>query len=171
MVCLLSAHEVLHAQCNPFIILMACLILTARITYPPMYCSPSSVLLTLQCIAHPPVCCTYLIQSDHTWSRIVFCVLCPCKPTVDDWFPGGVLPYQGVGGLGPDIKFRGKIWGKVQPSSSNKRKNLGSSVTTRRKNWERITILGAFGVLYEIQRAKFGVFVTYIFGGKIWGSY
>ena len=22
----------------------------------------------------------------------------------------------------------------------------------------------------EIQRAKFGVFVTYIFGGKIWGS-
>ena len=29
---------------------------------------------------------------------------------------------------------------------------------------------GAFGVISEIQRAKFGVFVTYIFGGKIWGS-
>ena len=41
---------------------------------------------------------------------------------MDDWFPGGVLPYQEVGGLGPDIKFRGKIWGKVQPSSSNKEK-------------------------------------------------
>ena len=27
-----------------------------------------------------------------------------------------------------------------------------------------------FGVISEIQRAKFGVFVTYIFGGKIWGS-
>ena len=27
-----------------------------------------------------------------------------------------------------------------------------------------------FGVISEIQRAKFGVFVTYTFGGKIWGS-
>ena len=36
----------------------------------------------------------------------------------------GVLPHQEVGGrgLGPDIKFRGKIWGKVQPSSPMKRK-------------------------------------------------
>ena len=47
---------------------------------------------------------------------------------------------------------------------------MGSSVTTRRKNWERITILGTFGVISEIQRPKFGVSVTYIFGGKIWGS-
>ena len=46
---------------------------------------------------------------------------------------------------------------------------MASSATTRRKSWERITILGAFGVISEIQRAKFGVFVTYIFGGKIWG--
>ena len=76
-----------------------------------------------------------------------------------------------MGGLGPDIKFRGEIWGKVQPSSPNKRKNLGSSVTTRRKIWDRIIILGAFGVISEIQRAKFGVFAIYIFGGKIWGSY
>ena len=49
-------------------------------------------------------------------------------------------------------------------------KILGSSVTTRRKNWERMTILGAFGVISEIQRAKFGVSVTYTFGGKTWGS-
>ena len=27
-----------------------------------------------------------------------------------------------------------------------------------------------FGVISEILRAKFGVFVTYIFGVKIWGS-
>ena len=74
------------------------------------------------------------------------------------------------GGLGPGIEFGGKIWGKVQSSSPNKRKNLGSSVTTRRKNWERITIFGEFGVISEIQRAKFGVSVTYIFGGKIWVS-
>ena len=53
---------------------------------------------------------------------------------------------------------------------TNPVQNLGSSVTTRRKNWERITVLGAFGIISEIQRAKFGVSVTYIFGGKIWGS-
>ena len=72
--------------------------------------------------------------------------------------------------FGPDIKFRGKIWGKIQPSSPNIRKNVGSSVTTRRKSWERIAILEIFGVISEVQRAKFEVFVTYIFGGKIWGS-
>ena len=27
-----------------------------------------------------------------------------------------------------------------------------------------------FGIVSEIQRAKFGALVTYIFGGKIWGS-
>ena len=43
---------------------------------------------------------------------------------------------------------------------------MGSSVTTRRKSWEKVPI---FGVISEIQRAKFEVFVTYIFGGKIWG--
>ena len=44
---------------------------------------------------------------------------------------------------------------------------MGSSVTTRRKSWEKNPDAG---VKSEIQRAKFGVFVTYIFGGKIWGS-
>ena len=91
-------------------------------------------------------------------------------PCFGVFIPWRVLPYQEVGGLGPGIEFRGKICGKVQSNSPNNRKNLGSSVTTRRKNWERITILGAFGVISEIQRAKFGVSVTYIFGGKIWGS-
>ena len=89
-----------------------------------------------------------------------------------DMIPQGGTSMSGGrgGGLGPGIEFRGKIWGKVQSSSPNKRKNLGTSVTTRCKNWERITILGAFGVISEIQRAKFGVSVTYIFGGRIWGS-
>ena len=62
----------------------------------------------------------------------------------------------GKGGLEPGIEFRGKISGKVKSSSPNKMKHLGSSVTTRHKNWERITILVAFGVISEIQRAKFG---------------
>ena len=91
------------------------------------------------------------------------------KGFVSPQYAQGVLPYQDVGEIRPDIKFRGKICGKVQPSSPNKRKNLGSSVTTRPKSWERITILGAFEVIFEIQMTKFGVFVTYIFGGKIWG--
>ena len=47
----------------------------------------------------------------------------------------------GRGGLGPHIKFRGKIWGKVRQSSPIKRKNLESSVITRRKNWGKISIL------------------------------
>ena len=89
--------------------------------------------------------------------------------------PRGVLPYQEVGGgegglhlaSSLEAKFgarfsqvhqiRGKIWGVLL-------------LHTTRKNWERITILGAFAVISEIQRAKFGVSVTYIFGGKIWGS-
>ena len=45
---------------------------------------------------------------------------------------------------------------------------MESSVTTRRKSWERITILGAFGVISEIQRANFGylspIFVEAKFG-------
>ena len=48
--------------------------------------------------------------------------------------PGGTSILRG-GGLGPHIKFGGKIWGKVQPNLPNKKKNLGSSVTTRRKSW------------------------------------
>ena len=59
--------------------------------------------------------------------------------------PGGVLPNKEVGrGLGPHIKFGGKIWGKFRPNSQNKRKNLGSSVTKRRKSWEKVPILGSY---------------------------
>ena len=82
--------------------------------------------------------------------------------------PGGYFQIKrsGGGGLGPHIKFGGEIWGKIRSSSSYKRKNLGSSGTTRRKSGGSAN----FGVISEIQRAKVGVFVTYIFGGKIWGS-
>ena len=48
------------------------------------------------------------------------------------------------GGVGPHIKFEGKIWGKVRPSSQDKRKNLGSSVTKRSKSWENVPILGSY---------------------------
>ena len=81
---------------------------------------------------------------------------------------GGYFQIKRSGGLGPYIRFGGKIWGKVRPNSQKKRKNLGSSVTKRRKSWEKVPT--NFGIISEIQRAKFGVFVIYIFGGKIWGS-
>ena len=62
-----------------------------------------------------------------------------------------------------------QVWrqnlGKVRPSSPNKRKNLGSYVTTRRKSWEKVPILGShlkfrgqnLGYLWLIfLEAKFG---------------
>ena len=63
---------------------------------------------------------------------------------VDNIPPGGLPPNKEVGGLGPHITFGGKIWGKVRPSSPNKKKILRSSVTTRRKSWEKVPILGSY---------------------------
>ena len=104
----------------------------------------------------------FMFNFVHMFSKVKL------PPVLEDSVPD--LTYQGEGtsilggrGLGPHIKFGGKIWGKVPPSSPNKRKNVGSSVTTRRKSWEKIPILRS--------NLKFRrVFVTYIFGGKIWGS-
>ena len=58
--------------------------------------------------------------------------------------PRGYFHIRRSGGLGLHINFGGKIWGKVQPSSPNKRKNLGSSVTTRCKSWGKFPILGSY---------------------------
>ena len=52
-----------------------------------------------------------------------------------------------MGGPGPHIKFGGKTYHKTQKLGKNPN----------------------FGVKSQIQRAKFGVLVTYIFRGKIWG--
>ena len=73
---------------------------------------------------------------------------------------GQVHQMGGASKLGPHIKFGGKLWGKVRPSSPNKRKNLGSSVTTRRRSWKKSP---HSVVISEIQRVKFGVIVIYIF--------
>ena len=57
----------------------------------------------------------------------------------------GVLPNKEVGRLDLTlIKFGGKICGKVWLSSPNKRKKLGSFVTTRCKSWEKVPILGSY---------------------------
>ena len=68
-----------------------------------------------------------------------------CTCIQSEFTPRGVLPNKEVkGGLPPHIRFGGKIWGKVRPSSQNKRKNLGSSVTKRHKSWEKVPILGSY---------------------------
>ena len=72
----------------------------------------------------------------------------------------GVLPNKEVRGLGPHIEFGGKIWGKVCPSSPNKRKNLKSSVT---RKTQKLRKSPQYGVISKIQRATFGVFVTLIY--------
>ena len=58
--------------------------------------------------------------------------------------------------VGPGIEFRGRIFGKVQSSSSNKRKNLGSSVTTRRKNWEKTQFWGHLGLYLKFKVQTLG---------------
>ena len=84
-------------------------------------------------------------------------------------FPRGYFQIRrsGGGGAWTSNQVRRQNLGKVWPSSLNRRKNLGSFVTKRRKSWEKVH---NFGVISEIQRAKFRVFVIYIFGGKISGS-
>ena len=92
--------------------------------------------------------------------------------------PGGYFQIRRSGRLGPHIKFGGKIWGKVQPSSQNKRKNLGSSVTKRRKSWEKVPILVSYlkfrgqnlGYLsFIFLEAKFGA-PTRISEAKFWAK-
>ena len=60
--------------------------------------------------------------------------------------------------------------GQGSASSPNKRKNLGSSVTTRCKNWERITILGALGLYLKFKGQNLGYLSSIFLEAKIWGS-
>ena len=83
--------------------------------------------------------------------------------------PQGALPNKEVGGGGAWTSHQ--VW----------RQNLGQGPAKFTKLEEKFgkfchhktQKLGKspnFGVISEIQRAKFGVFVIYIYGGKIWGS-
>ena len=82
----------------------------------------------------------------YTWIRKLIKKLKTLDISPGRYFHIRSLERGGGGGrgLGPHIKFRGKIWGKVKPNSPNKRKNLGSSVTTRLKSWEKIPILESY---------------------------
>ena len=79
---------------------------------------------------------------------------------------GGYFQIRRSGSLDVTSKFLGKIGAR-----------FGQVHKIKGKIWEVLSPQDAkvgkksqFGVISEIQRAKFGVFVTYIFGGKIWGS-
>ena len=106
-------------------------------------------------------------QQMHHWAPMKGLNELKASKNSLEFYPGGYFQIRRSGGLGPHIKFGGKIWGKVRPSSQNKRKNLGSSVTTRRKRWEKVPILGSY---LKFRWQNFGVYVIYIFRGKIWGS-
>ena len=84
--------------------------------------------------------------------------------------PKGVLPNQEVRRLGPGIEFRGKIWGKVQSSSPNKRKNLWSSVTTRRKIGKKSQFWGPLELYLKFKGQNLGnlspIFLEEKFGAK-----
>ena len=101
---------------------------------------------------------------DHHQSIILKIVLNPSNS-----LPGGYFEIRRSGGGGGldltsslEAKFGARfgqvhqIRGKFGKFCHHKTQKLGKSPN--------------FGVISEIRRVKFGVFVTYIFGGKIWGS-
>ena len=66
----------------------------------------------------------------------------------------GVLPYQEIRGARSSQVHQ--IRGKRGKFCYHKMQKVGKNPNS--------------GVISETQGAKFGIFVTYIFGGKIWGS-
>ena len=78
------------------------------------------------------LCCGHWYHPERIAPKLDTCPILPNKEV------------RGGGGLGPHIKLGGKLWGKVRPSSPNKRENFGSSVTTSRRSWEKVPILGSY---------------------------
>ena len=89
---------------------------------------------------------------------------------------GGVLPNKEVRGAWTSHQ----VWRQTlgQGPAKFKRKNVGSSVTTRHRSWGKSL---HSGVISEIQRVKFGIIFIYIFWrqnlllqqefrGKFWGQ-
>ena len=107
------------------------------------------------------------------WRDLDVCLLALDDARGKDPFdPRRVLPYgRGEEGLDLTSSLKAKFGARSNQAHQIRGKALGSNVTTRRKSWYEITILGAFGVMSE---TKFGVFVTYIldakFGTKAPGS-
>ena len=78
--------------------------------------------------------------------------------------PGGYFQIRRSGGFDPTSSLEAKF-----------RAKSGQVHQMRGKTWEVLSPQDAkvgkspnFRVISEFHRAKFGVFVTYIFGGKIW---
>ena len=85
----------------------------------------------------------------------------------------------GGGGLGPVVKFRGKIWGKVQPSSPNKIREVlllqDAKVEKESQFWGHLGVYLKFKgqnlayLLPIFLEAKFRGSHTN-FSGKFWGQ-
>ena len=70
-------------------------------------------------------------------------------------------------GIGRDIRFRGKTFGAISSQDHQKREKSWEVLLAQdTKVLKESHFWGAFGVISEIQILKFGIFVTYIFGGK-----
>ena len=63
---------------------------------------------------------------------------------------------RGEGGLGPGIEFRGKIWGKVQSSSPNNRKNLGVLLLQDAKIGKESQFWGHLGLYLKFKGQNLG---------------
>ena len=77
--------------------------------------------------------------------------------------PEGTSILRRQGGL----DLASNLKAKLRARSPYERKNLGSSVTSRAKIGTESRILGSY---LKLQKPKFGVLATNIFGGKNWGS-
>ena len=58
--------------------------------------------------------------------------------------PGGYFQIRRSGGLDLTSSLEAKFGARSGQVHQTKRKNLGSSVTTRRKSWEKVPILGSY---------------------------
>ena len=84
-------------------------------------------------------------------------------------FPMGVLPYEEVGG-GGGLDLTSRLEAKFGARSGQVHQIRGKLGKFCYHKTQKFGKNPSFEVVSEIQRAKFGVFVTYIFGGRIWGS-
>ena len=76
----------------------------------------------------------------------------------------------GGGGLGPGIEFRGKIWGKVQSSSSNKSKIWGVLLLQDAKIGKESQFWGHLGLYLKFKGQNLGYLSPIFLEAKIWGS-
>ena len=79
----------------------------------------------------------------------------------------GVLPNKKVGGEGGGLDLTSSLEAKFGPRSGQVHQLRGKFGKFCHYRTQKLGKSPNFRIISEIQRAKFGVFVIYIFGGKI----